>query len=141
MTSAVRPEVTPDYLNGCGTQMLVGQLGVEMLTVEQGKLTSRMPVTLRHMGINGYLHAASVVALADSTCGNAAIAHLPEGAKGFTTIDQKCNFIDTMRDGTAGCTATAVHLGHSTQVWDATVFDQESGKTIAVFRATQMILW
>ena len=137
----VRAEITPEYLNHCGDGMLVDLLGVEMLTVAQGKLTSRMTVMQKHMGINGYLHAASVVALADSTCGNAVIAHLPEGAKGFTTIELKCNCISTMHSGTALCTATAVHMGRSTQVWDATVTDAASGKTIAVFRATQLILW
>lgn len=137
----LRNDVTPDCLNQGGADVLPGLLGVEMVSIEPGKLTGRMVITQKHLAINGYLHAASVIALADTCCGNATIAHLPEGVKGFTTIETKCNHIGTLRSGTALCTATAVHTGRSTQVWDATVSDEATGKTIAVFRCTQMILW
>lgn len=139
-TIQVRKEITPEYLNNGGADVLPGLLGVEIVSVEQGRLTSRMPITPKHLAINGYLHAASVIALADTSCGNATIAHLPEGAKGFTTIETKCNHIGTLHSGTAACTATIVHGGRSTQVWDATVYDEATGKTIAAFRCTQMIL-
>lgn len=87
---SLREEITIDYLNNGGSSVLPGQLGIEMLSLEEGKLTSRMDITHSHLAINGYLHAASVIALADTSCGNAALAHIPEGAKGFTTIG--CSF-------------------------------------------------
>ncbi len=137
----LRQEITPEYLNRGGSDVLPGLLDVEIVSVELGKLTGRMPVTNKHLAINGYLHAASVIALADTCCGNATIAHLPEGAKGFTTIETKCNHISTLRNGVAACTATVVHAGRTTQVWDARVYDEATEKVIAVFRCTQMILW
>ena len=68
-------------------------------------------------------------------------SNLPEGAQNFTTIELKSNHLGTAREGTIACVATAVHLGRTTQIWDATVTDKASGKTIALFRCTQMILY
>lgn len=137
----LRKEITAAYLNEGGKNVLPGMLGVEILTVEEGKLTSRMEVTPSHLAINGFLHAASVIALADTSCGNATLAHVPEGAKGFTTIELKSNHLGTVREGAVLCTATVQHMGRTTQVWDAVVTDEKTGKTIALFRCTQMILW
>ena len=116
-------------------------LGIVMVALEQGEVRAEMPVTPEHLAPNGYLHAGSVVSLADTACGNGCIAHLPEGANGFTTIELKSNHLGTIREGTAVCVATPLHAGRTTQVWDATVTSKETGKTIAVFRCTQMILY
>ena len=93
------------------------------------------------MAPNGYLHAGSVVTLADTSTGYGCVVNLPEGATGFTTIELKSNHLGTARDGTIECVATAVHIGKTTQVWDAVVTHRESGKTIALFRCTQMVLY
>lgn len=93
------------------------------------------------MASNGYLHAGSVVTLADTSCGYGCLVNLPAGATGFTTVELKSNHLGTALDGTVECVATAVHLGRTTQVWDAVVSHRESGKTIALFRCTQMILY
>ena len=90
---------------------------------------------------NGYLHAASIIAVADTAAGYATIAHLPEGATNFTTIELKSNFLGTATEGTLRADASAAHQGRTTQVWDATVTHTASGRTIALFRCTQMILW
>jgi uncharacterized protein (TIGR00369 family) len=89
---------------------------------------------------NGYLHAGTVVALADSACGYGCIASLPDGATGFTTIELKTNFLATALAGTIGCESRRVHAGRTTQVWDATVSD-ETGKPLALFRCTQLLLY
>jgi uncharacterized protein (TIGR00369 family) len=65
--------------------------------------------------------------------------NLPQGAHSFTTIELKSNHLSTARDGRLECIAKPVHLGRTTQVWDATV--TAAGKTIALFRCTQMVLW
>lgn len=114
-------------------------LGVEVIAVEANSLHARLTIQPHHLAPNGYLHAASVVMLADTCCGYGCIAHLPEGAKGFTTIELKSNHLGTALQGVIECRATAAHLGRSTQVWDATV--SANGKTIALFRCTQMVLW
>ena len=136
-----RPELTIDVLNERSSEYLPGYLGIEMIELTPGSLTSRMPVKKLHFAPNDFLHAASVVALADTTCGYATIAHLPEGASSFTTIELKSNHLGTVKDGSIACVATAQHMGRNTQVWDAVVTDESSGRKIALFRCTQLILW
>jgi uncharacterized protein (TIGR00369 family) len=138
--SKLRPDVTIEVLNERGQEYLPGYLGIEMLELSQGNMRSRMPVKQLHFAPNNFLHAASVVALADTTCGYATVAHLPDGAASFTTIELKSNHLGTVREGSIACVATAQHLGKTTQVWDAVVTDEATGKTIALFRCTQMVL-
>jgi uncharacterized protein (TIGR00369 family) len=124
-----------------GNGYLPGLVGVEIVTVSPEAVESRMAVRREVMAPNGFLHAASVVALADTSCGYGCVAALPEGAKGFTTIELKSNFLGTAREGFIRCRATPVHLGRTTQVWDAVVTNEASGAKIALFRCTQMVLW
>lgn len=132
---------TPDAFNAFGATFLPGHVGIRILEVSPGKLAAEMKVVPHLLAPNGYLHAGSVVTLADTCAGYGCISNLPEGAHSFTTIELKSNHLGTAREGTIECVATAVHLGRTTQIWDATVSDQASGKTIALFRCTQMILY
>jgi uncharacterized protein (TIGR00369 family) len=93
------------------------------------------------MAANGFLHAGTIVSLADTAAGFGCIAHLPDGAESFTTVELKSNHVGTAREGTVACVATLVHGGRSTQVWDAVVTHVETGKAIAYYRCTQMILY
>ena len=130
-----------DELNERGIGTLPGLIGLEITRAEKGKLASRLELRNELLAPNGYLHAATVVALADTSCGYGTFVNLPEGAEGFTTIELKSNFLGTRRDGVIRCDATLAHGGRTTQVWDATVAEEESGKPIALFRCTQMILY
>lgn len=115
-------------------------LGVEILAIEERALRARLAIQSHHLAPNGFLHAATVVMLADTACGYGCIANLPQGAQNFTTVELKSNHLGTAREGWLHVVATPAHLGRTTQVWDATV-SNEDGKTIALFRCTQMILW
>jgi len=137
----LRDDVTIEVLNRRGGEYLPGYLGIEMLELLENSLRSRMPVKKLHFAPNNFLHAASIVALADTTCGYATMAHLPKGAQSFTTIELKSNHLGTVSEGSIACLATAQHLGRNTQVWDAVVTDEANGKKIALFRCTQMVLW
>ena len=139
--SALRAEITPQLLNSRGTGHLPGLLGVEILEVAEGRVTSRLQVRADLLAPNGYLHAATVIALADTSAGYGTVAHLPKGASGFTTIELKSNFLGTVLEGEIACVATAAHLGRTTQVWDAVVTATATGKTLALFRCSQMLLW
>ncbi|MCA1728933.1 MAG: PaaI family thioesterase [Actinobacteria bacterium] len=130
-----------EELNERGTGTLPGLIGIEILKVEEERLASRLELREELLAPNGYLHAATVIALADTSCGYGCFANLPDGAEGFTTVELKSNFLGTKREGAIRCEATLVHGGRATQVWDATVADEESGKRIALFRCTQMILY
>jgi len=118
------------------------QLGVTITRAERGgEVVAEMEIKPMHLAANGFCHAGSIVTLADTSCGYGTFASLPETATGFTTIELKSNFLATTLSGTVACEAFCVHSGRSTQVWDATVFIQESKKKIALFRCTQLILY
>jgi uncharacterized protein (TIGR00369 family) len=116
-------------------------LGFEVISASPGALDAAMSVTPGLLAPNGYLHAASVIALADSACGFGTMIDLPEGATGFTTIELKSNFLGTALEGVLHCEARRVHNGRSTQVWDAEVRLQSTQKKLALFRCTQMVLY
>lgn len=114
-------------------------LGFEITSANTQEIKTQFEVKPHHLAPNGFLHAASIIMLADTSCGYGCMMTLPEGANSFTTIELKSNFLGTAREGKVECTATPIHLGRTTQVWDATV--SAAGKTIALFRCTQMVLW
>ena len=120
---------------------LPGLLGIEITSAEPGELRSRMPLRRAHRAGNGYLHAGSVVTLADTSAGYGCQISLPEGATGFTTAELKSNFLSTATDGVLACRAWLVHGGRTTQVWDAEVVHEETGRTLALFRCTQVLLY
>jgi uncharacterized protein (TIGR00369 family) len=129
------------FFNKLSEGCLPGLLGVKILQVGQGVLRAELAIEARHFAGNGFLHAGTVVTLADTGAGYACVAHLPEGASGFTTVELKSNHLGTAREGRILAEVRSAHLGRTTQVWDATVSHVETGKTIALFRCTQMILW
>jgi len=137
----LRGDVTLEILNERGRNFFPGHMGIEVQALASGRVYARMPVQPHLLAPNGFLHAASVIALADTACGYGTIAHLPDGAQSFTTIELKSNFLGTTTEGTLVCEARGEHLGRTTHVWDATVSDEASGRKIALFRCTQMILW
>jgi 1,4-dihydroxy-2-naphthoyl-CoA hydrolase len=120
---------------------LPDHLNLEWLEAVPGRVRGRFSVRPHHMAPNGFLHAASVIALADSACGYGCIISKPDNAIGFTTIELKSNFLGTAREGGVACEAKLVHGGKNTQVWDAVATNEQTGKTMALFRCTQMILY
>lgn len=136
----LRAGITVDVLNARAAGFLPGLFGVEVLSVAPGELSGRLTIRPDMLAPNGFLHAATIIALADTCAGYATIAHLPNGAEGFTTVELKANFLGTATRGELRCSATAVHSGRTTQVWDAEVHDGDD-RRLALFRCTQMILW
>ena len=138
---SLRPGITVEMLNERGRDRLPALVGFRVMALEQGLLVAELDIRPQLLAPNGYLHAASVIALADTACGYGCIAHLPKGAESFTTVELKTNFLGTAREGAIACVAKPAHLGNTTQVWDAVVTRHADGRTIALFRCTQMILW
>ena len=132
---------TVDELNAWSPGTLPGLLGVTITSVAVGRIAGELVVRPDLLAPNGYLHAASVVGLADTISGYGTRANLPEGARGFTTLELKTNFLGTALEGVLECEATMQHGGRTTQVWDARVTDRATSRTIALFRCTQMILY
>ncbi len=138
---AARGFHTADELNAMLPGTFPGLLGIVVDTHEPGRLTSHLDVRSELLAPNGYLHAGTVVTLADTSCGLPTRALLPAGSSGFTTIELKSNHLGTAREGRISCEATNVHAGRTTQVWDAVVRNDATGKTVALFRCTQSVLW
>jgi len=119
----------------------VGELGIEVVRAEPGTVVGQIQVRPEFLAPNGFIHAAVLVSFADSLCGSGTVEALPRGATGHTTIELKANLLGTVRKGIVECRATLVHGGRTTQVWDAMVIARETGKTLALFRCTQLVLY
>ncbi|UQN07010.1 PaaI family thioesterase [Deinococcus sp. QL22] len=139
-TSSTRPLPTLEELNAQGEGMLPGLIGIRFTHVEAGLMRSELTLRRELLAPNGFLHAATVIALADTTCGYGTRLLLPDTATGFTTIELKSNHLGTAREGTLTCEARSVHAGRTTQVWDAEV-RSPNGKVMALFRCTQAVLY
>ncbi|WP_280153760.1 PaaI family thioesterase [Piscinibacter sp. XHJ-5] len=135
----LRPQATAQYFNSFQAGSLPDRYGLRVTEVAEGRVCAEMELQPWMHAPNGYLHAASVILLADTCAGYATVAHLPDGAKNFTTIELKSNFLGTAKEGVIRCEAVGEHLGRTTHIWSATVFGPQ-GKKIALFRCTQMIL-
>ena len=135
------PKYTPAYLNEFSKNHFPELVGITITSVSENKMTAEMKVAKKLFAPNGFVHAGSIVTLADSVAGYSTIAHLPENGKSFTTIELKSNFMRAKRDGTIEYESTPEHLGRTTQVWRVIVRDKETKKKIAIFSCTQMILY
>jgi len=132
---------SPEYFNRISQRGLPAHLGLKVLRVNTQEVRMEMPLQPALMAPNGFLHAGSLVTLADTAAGYGCVANLPAGASGFTTIELKSNHLGTATEGHADCVARPAHVGRTTQVWDAEVTHRESGRTLALFRCTQMVLY
>ena len=132
---------TPEFFNELGLEHLPAYLGIVVTHVLTSEIRAEFQVQRSLLAPNGYLHAGSVITLADTCAGYGCFANLPDGATGFTTLELKSNHLGTARTGIVECIAKAVHVGKTTQVWDAVVSNKDSEKVIALFRCTQIILY
>jgi 1,4-dihydroxy-2-naphthoyl-CoA hydrolase len=130
-----------EKLNQANDGKLPGHLGLEITEVADGRVVGRLTVRPDLVAHTGYLLAGAVLSVADILCAYGVSTVWPEGASGFTTAEVKCNFTGTLREGAAVCTASLLHGGRTTQVWDARVEDAVTGKLMAAFRCTQIILY
>ena len=114
--------------------------GVTFTEAEKDRVVARMLVRPDLCTMHHTIHGGAVMAFADSVGAAATVINLPEDAKGTTTIESKTNFIGAAKEGTTViATATPVHRGRRTQVWQ-TRLETEDGKLVAVVTQTQMVL-
>jgi uncharacterized protein (TIGR00369 family) len=135
------PTELATFLEAAGSDRLPGLLGIELVELTKGKCVMRLEVQRRHEASNGFLHAGAIVTLADTAAGYGTVASLPPGAYGFTTIELKSNHVSSLNSGGLRAQATLVHGGRTTQVWDAVVTAESTGRNVAVFRNTQLMLY
>ena len=130
-----------ERLNEASLGKLPGHLGLEIVECEPGRVVGQFAVRPDLVAHTGFLLAGAVLSVADILCAYGVSTAWPEGATGFTTAEVKCNFVGTLREGEVRCVATLLHGGRTTQVWDARVEDAASGKLMAAFRCTQVMLY
>ena len=140
-TRGVRPGMTSEHFRTFGGNYLPGLVGVVFTEVSEGLVKGELALRRELLAPNGYLHAGTIVTFADTLSGYGCISHLPANAENFTTIELKSNFLNTAREGTLYGEARAVHLGRSTQIWDAVVSHGEERRKLALFRCTQLVLY
>ena len=109
------------------------------MSIGDGRYVSYLDVRPEHLAPNGFLQATVVVGLADLCCATGTFATIPEGAS-FATLELKTNLISSTQSGRVHCEATLQHGGRTTQLWDAVVTSEETGRTMALFRCTQLVL-
>lgn len=134
-------EAIAESLGGHHDTLLPGHLGLEIVELAEGRARMRCEIRQHHLANNGYLHAGSVVTLADTTAGFGCVANFPEGATGFTTMELKTNFLGTLLEGAMVAEGRMVHGGRTTQVWDVDVSDEATGRALALFRCTQLLIY
>jgi len=114
--------------------------GVTFIEAEPERVVARMLVRPNLCTLGHTIHGGAVMAFADSVGAAATVINLPAEAKGTTTIESKTNFVGAAKEGTTiTATATPVHRGRRTQVWQTRI-EGEDGKLVAVVTQTQMIL-
>ncbi|MBX9795410.1 PaaI family thioesterase [Sphingomonas sp.] len=128
-------------LNAANLGKLPGHLGLEITEVAPGRVAGRFPVRDDLVAHTGYLLAGAVLSVADILCAYGVSTVWPDDATGFTTAEVKCNFMGTAIAGDVTCVATLLHGGRTTQVWDAELTEAATGKRLAMFRCTQILLY
>jgi len=133
-------------LNDFAREKHPGLVGVEIVRCDADAVTGRLVVREELVAGTGYLWAPVVLTLADWLCAAGTPLHFPDvgpdASVSFTTVELKANFVGTARTGeTVTGHATPAHVGRTTQVWDVEVRNETRDRRIALFRATQMVLY
>jgi uncharacterized protein (TIGR00369 family) len=117
-------------------------LGIAIEELRPGRMVGRMLLADHHLiQAGGLVHAGTVFGLADNCAGWGCVASLPEGMRGFATIEANINLIATAGQGdTLLATAVMEHAGQTTQVWNVEVARQRGPRNIGLYRCTQMLL-
>ena len=133
------PLRTPEEFNRIAQDRLPALLGIRVAAVDAGRVRLELPIHERLLAPNGYLHAGTVVSLADTAAGYASLSLL-EAGESFTTIELSASFLGTAREGMLVAETRARHVGRTTHVWDVEVTVPGKEKPIALFRCTQLVL-
>jgi uncharacterized protein (TIGR00369 family) len=128
-------------LNRANEGKLPGHLGLTVTEVADGRVVGRFEVRPDLVAHTGYLLAGALLTALDILCAYGVSTVWPEGANGFTTVEVKSNFVGTVREGAVRISAELLHGGRTTQVWDAKATDEATGRLLAIFRCTQIILY
>lgn len=130
-----------DELNSFARTKHPGQVGITLDRCEADYVSGKFTVTEPVVAGTGFLWAPVVITLADWLCAAGMSPNLEPGTS-FTTVELKTNFLGSAKEGeVVSGVAKPKHKGRTTHVWDVEVKNETSGRVIALFRCTQMILY
>ena len=130
--------IEPSDVQGVIAGTFPGDLGVDFYEIGSGGAAARLPVEKRHLHAGGFVHGGVWVALADTVAAWATIANLPD-EHDFSTAEMKVNLFGVARAGDVlDASATALHLGRRTHVWEVRVAVGE--RLRAMFVCTQILV-
>ena len=128
-----------DHFKRIGTNTMSELLGIEWTEVGENYLKARMPVDERTRQPYGLLHGGASCVLAE-TVGSVASAMVIDHHKFYCVgLEINANHVRGVKEGYVTGTASPLHLGSTTHVWDIKITD-ENGKLICVSRLTVAIL-
>lgn len=119
---------------------LMDLLSITMIETDETTVEMTMPVTQDHTQTMGILHGGATISLAETAAG--------VGSNLLCAGDERCfgmqisaNHISSAEVGdTVHATATIVHKGRTTHVWDVNVVSQTTGKLISTVRVTNAVV-
>ena len=120
-------------------ETLLSTLGIEMVEATRERVVARMPVGPRVHQPFGLLHGGASVALAETVASTAAWMNVDRSAEIVVGIEINANHLRSKRDGVVTATATALHVGRLTQVWDVRIADEE-GRLVCASRCTLAVV-
>lgn len=131
---------TAQEMNDFFGPLAPGLHGVVFDENDKDRVVGHIDVTPPLIAGTGFLFAPAIISLADTLCAAGCGSNIPEGHS-FTTVELKTNFMSSARVGErVVAVATPAHLGRQTHVWDVEVTNETTGRRMALFRCTQMVL-
>ncbi|TQS75266.1 hotdog fold thioesterase [Ornithinibacillus gellani] len=114
---------------------LIEALGIEIISLDKNKVILTMPVDQRTKQPAGFLHGGASVALAETAASIGALLHVDSETTSVFGMEINANHIRSKRDGNVTATATPIHTGKTTMVWDIQITDEEH-QLICISRCT-----
>ncbi len=114
-------------------------LGIELVELSKERVVARMPVQKRVHQPFGLLHGGASVVLAETVASIGAWMNVGESGKSTVGLEINANHLRGKRDGVVTATATPLHLGRATHVWEIRLTD-EAGKLVCISRCTMAVV-
>lgn len=131
--------VTLHLLNSLSANTLVSHLGIEFTEVGNDFLAAKMPVDSRTHQPFGLLHGGASVALAETLGSVAAHACVNQQLQYCVGLEINANHVKGVREGYVVGTATPVHIGKRTQVWQIRI-ENEQHELVCISRITMAVI-
>ncbi len=128
-----------EKLNSVGTNTLMETLDIKFIDVEENKVVATMPVTSKVHQPDGVLHGGATVALAETVGSYAAFLSVDKDTQMVRGIEISANHVKSIKEGLVIATATPIHKGRTTQLWEIRIVDEED-KLISICKLTTMVL-